>query len=259
MHNSETNPFVSYIIPAYQAESFLYNNLKAFHQFCVDAKQASEIIIINDGSTDKTNQTIEAYLKDHRNGFPVKHYYIDLKKNGGKGQAIKKGIAVAKGQFIIFTDCDLPYSFKNITDITHALVHKQANVAIADRMHADSVFMMKSGNLSYIYIRHTAGRVFNFFVKLFSGLKMEDTQAGLKGFDKETAEKIFDKMTIPGFSFDIDILVCAKALNKTILTVPIEFNYVTEMSTVSFIKHTFLALCDLIRICNKRVMGYYRK
>src|SRR3972149_2464688 len=103
-------PTVSYIVPAYQAESFIYNNLRLFSDYCLNSK---------DGSADSTDEIIEAYLNENGSSSHLK--YVNLKKNVGKGRAIKEGLEVAEGQFIVFTDCDLPYSFKNIDNVINKL------------------------------------------------------------------------------------------------------------------------------------------
>lgn len=250
-------PFISYIIPVYQGESFIYDNLNRFSKYCTESNLNSEIIVVNDGSTDKTNEVIEAYLKDIKDNSLIK--YVNLKKNGGKGLAIKKGLEAAEGRYIVFTDADLQYSFKNISDLVSTLIKGNANVVLANRMHKDSIYEIKSENLMYIYVRHTAGRVYNWLINLFTRLNIEDTQAGLKGFDRDTAEFVFKKMTVSGFAFDVDILACAKENNKKISSVPIKYNYDSEMSTINFIKQTFIMFFDLLRIFLKRITRYYRK
>jgi glycosyltransferase involved in cell wall biosynthesis len=249
-------PFISYIIPVYQAESFIYDTLTRFSKYCNDSGYKSEIIVVNDGSTDKTDEVIKIYLKENSNNL-IK--YIRQPQNRGKGLAIKKGVEVAEGQYIIFTDCDLQYSFKNISDVVNNLLNNSANVVIASRMHKDSIYKIRSANLSWIYIRHTAGRIYNKLINLFTHLHIEDTQAGLKGFDRDTAKLIFKKMTINGFSFDVDILTCAKENKKKIHTIPVEFNYEHEMSTINFIRQTFIMTFDLLRVFLKRITGYYRR
>ncbi len=254
----EAKPLVSYIIPVYQAESFICNNLNLFVKFCSDSNHPhSEIIIVNDGSTDRTHEIIEDYIDKNKNVLPIR--YINLPKNVGKGLAIKTAVELAYGRYLIFTDCDLPYSFRDIKEMAHDLIHNGANVVIASRMHRDSVYKMKSSNLSYIYVRHTIGRLFNKIVNLFMNLDIEDTQAGLKGFDRETAMLLFSKMTVKGFCFDVDILTCARENRKRIVTIPVEHNYESEMSTISFLKHGIIMLFDLKRIFVKKITGYYRR
>ncbi|MBI5056281.1 MAG: glycosyltransferase [Nitrospirae bacterium] len=248
---------ISFILPAYHAQSFIYNNLNLFSKYCTEADFKSEIIVVNDGSTDKTNEAIQSFLKDKKNGTLIK--YINLPENRGKGFAIKKGFELSEGQYIVFTDCDLPYSFKNIDDVVKKLVNKEANVVIACRMHRNSVYKIRSENLSYIYIRHTSGRIYNWLINFFTRVNIEDTQAGLKGFDRETAELVFSKLSIDGFSFDIELLVCSKENEKKISSVPIEFNYESEMSTISFVKQTFFMTSGLMKVFFKRMSGYYKK
>lgn len=255
--NNMNIPLVSYIIPAYQAESFIYYNLKLFSRYCSDSDVNSEIIIVNDGSADRTDEKIKQFIKENNDTLQIK--YINLQKNSGKGTAIKKGFEAAEGKYIVFIDCDLPYSFKSIKEVADCLIKKDADFCVADRMHNDSTYLMRSELIHFIYVRHTAGRLFNWFVNLFAALNMEDTQAGLKGFDRATAELIFKKMTIKGFTFDVDLLTCAKIHNKKILSVPVEHIYESEMSTVNFVKHTFIMLIDLFQIFFKRVSGYYKK
>jgi dolichyl-phosphate beta-glucosyltransferase len=248
---------VSYIIPAYQAESFIYDKLKLFLKYCSASDNNTEVIVVNDGSSDGTDREIKRFIRENNDDLRIK--YVNLHNNSGKGGAVKKGFEAAEGKYIVFTDCDLPYSFNSIKKVEDCLINKDAAFCIADRMHNDSTYLMRSELIHFIYVRHTAGRLFNWFVNVFSALNLEDTQAGLKGFDRATAEIIFKKMTIEDFTFDVDLLTCAKIHNKKILSIPVDHIYESEMSTVNFIKHTFIMFIDLFRILFKRVSGYYTK
>jgi len=253
---NHNKPLISYILPAYQAESFICDTLERFSKYCADSGLISEIILVNDGSADRTDETVINYLEENRNS-PIK--YIKQEQNQGKGSAIKKGVEVSDGKYIVFTDCDLQYSFENINDLVHALLNNNTNIVIASRMHKDSVYKIKSKNLSWIYVRHTSGRIYNWLINLLTHLNIEDTQAGLKGFDRDTAKLIFGKMSIRGFGFDVDILACAKENKKTISTIPIEFNYEHEMSTINFIRQTCIMTLDLLRVFFKQLTGCYTK
>lgn len=252
----DNKPLISYILPVYQAESFISDTLARFSEYCADYGLNSEVIFVNDGSTDRTDEVIKSYLKKNTNNA-IK--YINKEQNRGKGSAIKAGVEIAEGQYIVFTDCDLQYSFKNIQDLVDNIRNSNSNVVIASRMHKDSIYKIKSSNLSWIYIRHTSGRIYNKFIKLITKLDIEDTQAGLKGFDRDTAKLIFSKMTVNGFGFDVDVLVCANENRKKISTIPVEFNYDHEMSTINFIKQTYIMTRDLLRVFLKRLTGYYRR
>lgn len=252
----KNNPIVTFILPVYQAESFIYQNLERFSRYCKTSRYTSEIIAVNDGSTDNTEAVIRKFMKQYAEDALVR--YIKLERNSGKGLAVKKGVEAARGDYIVFTDCDLQYTFDNISDLVSALTLDSKKIVIANRMRKDSVYRIRSENLTYIYIRHTAGRIYNRLINLITRLNIEDTQAGLKGFDRETARFLFGKISIHGFTFDVEILTCAKENQIEISSIPIEFNYNEEMSTINFIKQVIIMSFDLIKIYFKRMTGYYR-
>ena len=248
---------VSLILPIYQAEAFLRTNLERLAQYVADTPSIQEIILVNDGSQDDTHEIIEQFLA--QSPSTDRFQYILLKQNRGKGTAIKEGVRLAKGQFLIFTDCDLPYAFENIDNVIAHLVNQKAHFVVGNRMHPDSTYHIRPQNLSYIYIRHTGGRFYNWMINQITRLNLADTQAGLKGFDRETATLCFDKMTINGFAFDVDLLVCAQANNRQILSVPLTFYYESEMGMGNFVKNTLLMSLSLFCIVFKKWTGFYLK
>ena len=252
----QTQPSVSLIIPTYQADSFIVQSLERLAGYIQYAPCIQEILLIDDGSQDRTPELINHDLATHPN-LGIK--FTPLNQNTGKGGAIKKGIQVASGNILIFTDCDLPYAFSDINTLINTLKNEQTDVAIGSRMHPDSIYHIRSHNLSYIYIRHTSGRLFNYFINFLTRLHMADTQAGLKGFTQKAAKLCFNKMTVSGFAFDIDLLVCAQKNNLSIKTVPLNFNYDSEMSTVSFLKHAILMTLSILHIVFKKLTGHYTR
>jgi len=255
-NTAHTQPSVSLIVPTYQAASFINQSIQRLEAYAQNTPLIQEVILVDDGSQDHTSALINQYLTAHPN---TRIKLITLSQNVGKGAAIKKGVQKALGHTIVFTDCDLPYSFSDINALIHTLTTTQADVAIGSRMHPDSVYHIRSHNLSYIYIRHTSGRLFNFLINLFTQLHMADTQAGLKGFTQQAAKHCFEKMTISGFAFDIDLLVCAQKNNLHIETVPLNFNYDSEMSTVSFLKHAVFMTLSILHIVFKKLTGHYTR
>ena len=245
----------SLIIPIYNAELFILDNLNKLFNYCI--KNKIELVLVNDGSSDSTDSIIQNFInKVEFDKYNFK--YLNLLNNSGKGRAIKSALSFTTGDFIIFTDCDLPYSFENIDRVINMLIDGESKIVIANRMHPNSQYLIRSSKLSYIYIRHTAGRVFNLLVRILSNLDIMDTQAGLKGFERNAALIIFEKMTVVGFSFDIDILACAKSNNFIINSIPIDFNYETEMSTINFARQILLMTIDLLKIRFKIIIGKYK-
>lgn len=255
-HPATSKLTVSIIIPTYQAETFITQSLKNLTAYANRQPAIQEIILVDDGSQDQTSQRIQTYLEKHPRSCIQ---YLTLNHNVGKGAAIKAGLKNATGDLILFTDCDLPYAFSDIDALISVLTQEHVDIAIGNRMHPKSIYHIRSHNLSYIYVRHTSGRLFNFLINLLTRLHLSDTQAGLKGFTRASANCCFDKMTVSGFAFDIDLLVCAQKNKLHIETVPLNFNYDSEMSTISFLKHALFMTASVLQIVLKKFTGYYTR
>lgn len=190
---------LSIIIPAYQKGEWISNTIKSLIKYFPQA----EIIVINDGSTDNTRK-----IKDV---FKDQVVYLENEKNQGKGYSLRKGFTHAQGQYLIFTDADLPFNVKDIERVFQAL--KQDNpIVIARRkeFHNDRFYKKLLRPLLY------------FLLMIFFGFKYFDTQCGLKGFAKGQGKKIISSTITNGFAIDIEILYLAKKLNYSVNEVLVE-------------------------------------
>jgi hypothetical protein len=111
--------------------------------------------------------------------------------------------------------------------------------------------------VKYVYSRHRIGIAFNFLVRKFFGLTTRDTQSGLKGFHRQAAMHIFDKIYTDGFLFDIEIFIRAKRLGIPIEEIPVHLTYTTDDSTVKQLRSFLGILPDLIRIKLSDLSGKY--
>lgn len=142
----------------------------------------------------------------------AKHFHslrvINLGKRAGKGGAVRAGMLMAKGKYRLFMDADLATPLKHLDDV-QAAISRQEKVIIAVRdlvkIHKDikRKFMSKFGNL-------VAQAV------LVPGIK--DTQCGFKAFAADAAEEVFSRQTMPGWSFDLEILKIARLRGYKIST-----------------------------------------
>jgi hypothetical protein len=94
---------------------------------------------------------------------------------------------------------------------------------------------------------------------VLAGLDIEDTQAGLKGMDRQTAELMRRYVSLSGFAFDVEMLVCAMHNGRSIRDVPVTFTYDSSVSTVSFLRQGFPMVRDLVRVLIRRKTGYYTR
>lgn len=227
------NPFISVIIPAYNEEARIKRSLEQAVEFITNHHYSFELIVVDDGSSDNTREMVLSYDSNVK--------LIPLSKNMGKGAAVRTGMLAASGEYRIFTDADFSTPVYEIEKLIHSL-QSGNDICIGSRTLNPS--MIKEHQPFY---REFMGKSFNKIVKLllFSGIN--DTQCGFKGFTAGTAEKIFSKAKIDGFSFDVEILYLAKREGLKIDQVAVEW-YNDERSRVDPVKDSIRMLIELFKI-----------
>jgi dolichyl-phosphate beta-glucosyltransferase len=207
----EEEIFLSVIIPAYNEEKRLPKTLREIDKYLKKQNYSYEIIVVSDGSKDKTSQIVKEMKKEIKN---LK--LIDNKKNQGKGYVVRQGILFAKGKYRIFTDAD------NSTSIDHVekmwpFFEEGFEVVIGSR----DVKGAKILNPQPWY-RRKLGDIFNLIVQVIVGLwGIWDTQCGFKGFTKRVAEDIFPRCKINRWAFDPEILILVKKRGYKIKEIPV--------------------------------------
>lgn len=244
---------LSVVVPVYNGEAFIERTIGQLIDYVNSLDEPAELIIIDDGSTDRTADLIAEKLT----GAPVAVQFVQSPQNEGKGAAIRRGMAVAQGRYRVFLDADLAYSPDAISEVRSKLI-EGADVVIGSRVHPDSTYQVKPSFFRYLYTRHVAGRIFNWIVRLFLLPGVFDSQAGLKGFTGEAADTIFGGWLPDGFSFDLGVLSRARHERLSIAQIPVHYRYDSEPTTVRFMNDTVGALWDLA-VVRLRIGGEYSK
>src|SRR5262249_25124126 len=161
-------------------------------------------------------------------------------RNMGKGFSIRNGVLNSSGSYIIFTDMDMIYSLENLEAVL-AELQGGSDIVVGNRRLAESVYTVPNSLIKYVYRRHSVGMIFNLLVRLLSGLRIKDTQSGLKGFKHETAALIFPSINTDRFVFDVEIFILAKALGKTVREIPVHLTYFSQLSSVRILKYSLKA------------------
>lgn len=238
------NPLVSIIIPAYNEEKIISKSLSTINKFVASKSYASEIIVVDDGSTDKTASVVRQIAKRSNKIKLISH-----SKNQGKGAAIRTGMLVAKGKFRIFSDADLSMPFWQIDKLLAEAT--AADIVIGSRAICSSNVIIHPK-----YHRVIISRIFNLVAQMLVLYGIKDTQCGFKLFSERAAKKIFSLQRVNGFGFDIETLYIARKLGFSIKEIPIEWIPNTN-STVRIIRDSLRIIAELLSIRLNDILGRY--
>jgi dolichyl-phosphate beta-glucosyltransferase len=243
--NVSNEVYLSIIIPAYNEEKRLPKTLREINDYLTKQSYSSEIIVVNDGSKDRTPEVVKE----------LRGTILDLKlisiENSGKGYAVKKGLLEAKGEYRIFTDADNSTSIDQIEKMWPEF--KQGyDVVIGSRDVKGAVLAVPQP-----WLRKTIlGEGFKLIRKIIIGLwGIEDTQCGFKAFKGEAGEDIFSRATIRRFGFDPEVLVIAKKLGYKIKEIPI--TWVNDPDSKVKFKSVIKMFFEMLRIRWNLILGKY--
>lgn len=245
---------ISLVIPVYNAAGFIKKNLKTAIEFMGALPGSNEIVVVDDASTDGSNPIIQGLVQESAD-VAVSLYRNET--NFGKGYSVRRGIRMTKGNQVIFNDADFTYPVEEVGRVSE-LLSAGHDVVIACRLHPDSRYLISPSFFHYLYTRHLMSRGFNLIVNICLGIWLRDTQAGLKGFQADAAEKIFSRQSLNRFSFDLEVLTIARRQNLTVCEMPVQFLYSKEPSTIRFSKDSLQMLLDILRIKWRSLTGRYK-
>lgn len=201
---------LSVIIPAYNEEIRLGKTLQEVFDYLKKQEYDSEILVVDDGSTDKTAEIALALEKN------IKNLHVLKIAHAGKGSAVREGMLKAKGDFRVFMDADNSTSIDQIERMWPEF-EKGYEVVIGSRDMKGAVI-----SIPQPWWRRRLGDVFNLIVQVVSGLwGIWDTQCGFKGFTERAAEDIFSRTIIDGWAFDVEVLMLASKRRHALKEIPV--------------------------------------
>ena len=236
---------LSIILPSFNGSAHLPTTLQALKRLLNNLPITSEIIIVDDGSTDA--QTTKALAEDHSVRI------LQNRENLGKGAAVRKGMLNAHGRIRIFTDVDLPYSLDDIVQIYKLLSSGEYEVAIGNRNLSESNYLREVPTS-----RRIGSRIFSFLVGGILWRSDLDTQCGLKGFQDFVAKDLFSSGKINRFAFDVELIYIALSRDYRIRSMPVKLrNWQSSDMNVPY--EALRMIFDLIRILLGKMVGDYRQ
>jgi len=202
---------LSVIIPAYNEEGRLPKTLREIDEYLKKQDYQSEIIVVSDGSKDRTGEVTKEMMREIKN-----LRLIENKENHGKGYAVRQGILEAKGDYRLFTDADNSTSIDQVEKMW-PYFDQGYDVVIGSRDVKGAILDPPQS-----WQRRLVGNIFRSFSQTICGTwGILDTQCGFKGFTEKATLDIFPRTKIDGFSFDPEVLVIAKKSGYKIKEIPI--------------------------------------
>jgi dolichyl-phosphate beta-glucosyltransferase len=233
---------LSVVIPAFNETERIVPTIGAFAAHLAGGDLAWELIVSDDGSTDRTVDLVRTLgLANVR--------VVEAPSNQGKGAAVRRGVAAARGRVILFADADCSTPTSEVDSLL-AEIARGAEVAIGSRAAAGADVANRS------VLRRALTRGLNTIVRLGLAVPLEDTQCGFKMFSAEAAERLFRVQTVDGFSFDLEILYLARRLGMRIAEVPVRW-YDAPGSKVDAGKEVVRFLRSIAQIRINSLRGVY--
>jgi dolichyl-phosphate beta-glucosyltransferase len=241
----KAHPDLSIVIPAYNEEARLGPTLEAYLAYCHRTARRVEVIVVDDGSLDRTSAVVNSSAALH-----PEVRLIRLAENQGKGQAVRSGVVNARGKCVLFADADGATPLSELERLEAAL-EAGADVAIGSRALHDEGVRIRAR----LY-RRVIGRIFHGLVELLTVPRVKDTQCGFKLFRGPVAHDLFSRMRIRGFSFDVEVLMMAQRRGYSIAEVPVNWTH-QPGSKVNLVVDSARMLRDLFIIRGRYLSGQY--
>lgn len=236
---------LSVVVPAFNEENRLSETLPVLWKEAGKLFQTFEIIVVDDGSTDKTAEIVVAF-GERNPGVRLIRY----EKNRGKGYAVRTGVLAAAGDLILFSDADLSTPFGEVVSLLAAL-DAGADVAIGSRAQKTTRILKRQP-----FYRILMGKTFNKVVQFLATPGLYDTQCGFKLFPRAAAVDLFSDCRIDGFGFDVEVLFLARKRGMLIREVGVRWENSPE-SKVHPVVDSLRMLRELAIIRQNAFMGRY--
>ncbi len=236
--------FLSIIIPAYNEEKRIPNTLLKLLNHLSTKSYQWEIILVDDGSTDRTSEIAREVIKNN-NLTVIKNHL-----NQGKGYSVKRGVLASTGKVLLFSDADFSTPIEEL-DKMLLWIDEGYDVVIGSRALPESIIEMRQP-----WYRQLMGKTFNLLVKSLVLKGFNDTQCGFKCFTRESALQVFTLQRLPGFAFDVEILYIAQKCGFKIKEQPVRWINSPE-SKVHILKGPLSMILELLKIRFYDWKGYY--
>lgn len=243
-------PAISIIVPAFEEQDRLGDSVRTILRYIETEKLSAELIIVDDGSGDKTAETGETVCAE----FPeIQTKIIRYEKNRGKGFAVKTGLLAAEADIAIFSDADLSTPIEELPKLVEPIQNGEFDLTFGSRALDRSLIGERQP-----WRREQGGKVFNLIVRTLTGLPFWDTQCGFKAFNMKKFRPLLDVMQIERFGFDVEFLFVANLHKLKLKEIPVRWNH-DERTKVSVVRDSQRMFNEVREIRRNAKQGVYNK
>ena len=207
---------ISIVIPAFNEEKKIGQDVEAAAAFIDKERLSGEVIVVDDGSTDRTADEARSAVVPSGVGRNI----IRLEKNRGKGFAVKTGVLASKGDVVLFADSGACVPFANALPQIARIRAGDLDIAMASRRLKGTV-IRRNRSLK----RRVLSTLFRLAARIVAGVprRFSDTQCGFKVYRGEKARELFGECKTAGFLFELEMLLRALKKGYRIEEFPVEW------------------------------------
>lgn len=249
LHFRPMKPALSIIIPAFDEQTRLGNSVRTVLTYVGQEKLNAELIIVDDGSKDKTAKVAEEVCSEFLK-IPTK--VIRYEQNRGKGFAVKTGLLSSEADIALFSDADLSTPITELPRLVKPIENDEYDVTFGSRALDRSLIGVHQS-----WRREQGGKVFNLIVRTLTGLPFWDTQCGFKAFNMKKFRPLLDIMTVDRFGFDVEFLYVANYHGLRLQEIPVRWNH-DERTKVSVMRDSWRMFNEVHQIRRNAKKGLYK-
>jgi glycosyltransferase involved in cell wall biosynthesis len=242
-------PPFSVIIPCFNEAARIGETLRLTLDYLAAHSPDSELIVVNDGSTDATAAIARERMKDAK----IQTRLLENFPNRGKGAAVRSGLLAAREPIGMFSDADLSTPLGETPKLIDPIANGEIDIALGSRALDRGLI-----GIHQPWRREQAGRAFNLLVRIATGLPFWDTQCGFKAFRLDVCRPVLEAARLDGFAFDVELLYLAQHAGLRIREIPVRWNH-AEGSKVSFFRDSLRMLREVIALRAGAVIPNERK
>ncbi len=231
-------PAFSVVVPCFNEAARIAQTIHATLDYLTDFSPESELIVVNDGSTDATS----IIAKNALGPAKIEARLLENFPNRGKGAAVRRGLLAAQRSIGLFFDADLSTPLSEIPKVIEPIANGDVDLAFGSRALDRNLIGQHQP-----WRREQAGRVFNLLVRIATGLPFWDTQCGFKAFCLDVCRPILEAARIEGFAFDVELLYLAHRAGLRLREIPVRWNH-AEGSKIRFIHDSLRMLREVIEL-----------